>query len=101
MTQMTYSTHGIYKSELKSLHVKVNVNIITYLDNDSMSKPNTQNAGVYTLETDGYTSKEQLIAHHPRVFEEGVGMFKGDYSIYLSTEAVPTQHSPQRVPVAL
>ena len=77
------------------------MNIITYLDNDSLSKPNTQNAAVFTLETDGYDSKEQLIAYHPRVFEEGVGMLKGDYSIRLSADAVPTQHSPRRVPAAL
>ena len=77
------------------------MNIITYLDNDSLSKPNAQNAAVFTLETDGYASKEQLIAYHPRVFEEGVGMLKGDYSIRLSVDAVPTQHSPRRVPPAL
>ena len=74
---------------------------ITYLDNNSMNKPNTGNAAVFALETVGYVSKEQLIAHHPRVFEEGVGILKGEYHIRLSANAVPTQHSPRRVPVAL
>ena len=75
--------------------------IITYLDNDSMNKPNTRNTAAFALDIAGYASKEQLIAHHPRVFEEGVGILKGEYHIRLSTDAVPTQHSPQRVPAAL
>lgn len=77
------------------------MNIITYLDNDSMNKPSTRNAAVFALEAVGYASKEQLIVHHPRVFEEGVGILKGEYHIRLRTDAVPTQHSPRRVPVAL
>lgn len=48
--------------------------ITTYLDNDSMNKPSTQNAAVFALEVGGNTSKKQLIVHHPRVFEEGVGI---------------------------
>ena len=79
----------------------IGMNIITYLDNDTINKPNTRNAAVFAVEAVRYTSKEQLIVYHPKVFAEGVGMLKEEYHIWLKTDAVPTQHSPRRVPVAL
>jgi len=71
--------------------------IISYLDNDEMHKPDT----VFMLETQRYTSKEQLITQHPKVFCQGVGKLEGEYHIRLNKHAIPVQHSPRRVPVAL
>jgi len=48
----------------------VGMEIITYLDNDSMNSPETKDAAVFALEVRQYTSKEHLIQQHPKVFEE-------------------------------
>lgn len=37
------------------------MNIIAYLDNDSINKPNTGNAAVFALEIGEYASKQQFI----------------------------------------
>ena len=79
----------------------VGMKIIAYLDNDSMNSPDTKDAAVFALEVIHYTSKEHLLKQHPEVFEERVGMLKGEYHIRLGDDAIPIQHSPRRVPAAL
>jgi len=54
---------------------------IAYLDNDSLNTANTKDAAVYALELRQCISKEQLLKQHPTVFEENVGMLKGQYHI--------------------
>jgi len=75
--------------------------IIAYLDNDNLNTLKTKDTAAYALELRQYISKEQLLKQHPRVFEENVGMLKGQYHIQLEDHAVPVQHSPRRVPAAL
>ena len=75
--------------------------LISYLDNDEIHKPDTINAAVFMLEAQLYTSKEQLITQHPKVFCQGVGKLEGEYHIHLNKDTIPIQHSPWRVPVAL
>ena len=75
--------------------------LVSYLDNDELHKPITGNSTVYTLNGQSPISKEQLIAQHPKVFNEGVGQLEGKYHIRLDHRVDPVQHAPRRVPVAL
>jgi len=79
----------------------VGMKIIAYLDNDEMNRPDTKGAAVFILEMMPYTSKKHLFKLHSTVFSEGVGILTGDYHIRLGVDAIPTQHSPRGVPVAL
>ena len=76
------------------------MNVVTYLDNDKLNKPDTQNAEVFIIE--GTTpSLQQLVQKFPRVFKRGVGKLAGEYHIRLKDNATPVQHASRRVPVAL
>ena len=80
----------------------VGMNIVTYLDNDQLNKPNTGDLEVYALiEKDGPLMKEQLFKKYPQVFSDGVGCLDGEYHIRLNPQNTPVQHAPRRVPVAL
>ena len=78
----------------------LNMNVVTYLDNDELSKPDTQDAEVFVIE-DTTLSLQQLVRKFPRVFKQGVGRLAGEYHIRLKDNANPVQHAPRRVPVAL
>ena len=80
------------------------MNIVSYLDNDEMNKPNTGAARVYAVhdtEPQKPVTKEQLLAKYPKVFADGVGKLDGEYHIRLDNTVDPVQHAPRRVPVAL
>ncbi len=80
----------------------IGMNIVTYLDNDQLNKPNTGDSEVYTVSTkDGPRTKEQLFEKYPKVFDAGVGCLKGEYHIRLDPQCTPVQHAPRRVHVAL
>ena len=48
----------------------IGMNIIAYLDNDSLNTLNTKDAAVFTLELRQNISKEQLLKQHPRVLKK-------------------------------
>ena len=75
--------------------------IVSYLDNDAINKPMTGNASVYALDQPNSLSIQQLKQQYPVVFGEGVGLLEGPYHIRLDEYAIPVQHAPRRVPVAL
>ena len=75
--------------------------IVSYLDNDAMNKPMTGNASVYALDQPNLLSIQQLKQQYPVVFGEAVGLLEGPYHIRLDEHAIPVQHAPRRVPVAL
>ena len=79
----------------------LDMKIVTYLDNDKLHQPEVRNATVFALEPTTAISQQQLIKKYPRVFQEGVGKIAGDYHIRLDPDAIPMQHAPRRVPVAL
>ena len=60
----------------------IGMNIVTYLDNDQLNKPNTGDSEVYVVSTKGGPmTKEQLFKKFPKVFSPGVGSLKGEYHI--------------------
>ena len=75
--------------------------IVSYLDNDQLHKPNTGDATVYTLEMAAPLSPEQLCKKYPMVFSGGVGLLEDVYHIRLDPAVEPVQHSPRRIPVPL
>ena len=77
------------------------MNLITYRDNDAINKPETRDATVHAVKSTIPVSKEELIAKHPEVFKEGVGLLEGEYHIKVDPDVQPVQHAPRRVPVAL
>ena len=77
------------------------MHLVSYLDNDRIHKPPTGNSAVFPIEDTSPISKEFLIKKYPNVFGEGVGLLEGEYHIQLKEDAVPVQHAPCRVPVAL
>ena len=79
----------------------LSMNIVTYLDNDKLNKPDTQDAEVFMLQNTSLLSSQQLVKKFPTVFKEGVGKLAGKYQIRLQGDASPVQHAPRRVPVAL
>ena len=79
----------------------LSMNIVTYLDNDKLNKPETQDAEVFMLQNMSLLSPQQLTKKFPTVFEQGVGKLAGKYQICLKGDASPVQHAPRRVPVAL
>ena len=77
------------------------MNIISYLDNDALNKPKTGSCPVYALDSTTTISKEGLIQQHPKVFGPGVGLLEGKYHISIDSAYPPVQHSPRRIPVAI
>ena len=78
------------------------MNIISYLDNDSISMPEVGKAFVFTISQPKQPlGQAELIQRFPQVFREGVGCLKGEYRIQLDPQQTPVQHPPRRVPVAL
>ena len=80
----------------------VGMNIVSYLDNDAMNKPDTREAHVYTVSSSKQpVTKDELIRLHPQVFSDGVGCLEGEYHIRVDPQQSPVQHPPRKVPVAL
>jgi len=79
------------------------MNIIQYMDNDEIHKPEIGNAPVYAMTSASSSglNKEDLIRQFPPVFAEKVGQLEGEYHIKLDATLSPVQHAPRRVPVAL
>ena len=73
----------------------IGINIVSYLDNDMMNKPDTGGSEVYTLSTGSPLTKEKLINKYPTVFGEGVGRLQGEYHIRLNPQIDPVQHAPR------
>ncbi len=50
----------------------IGMNVVTYLDNDSLNKPNTGGASVYAVNTGKQpVTQTELIELYPQVFKEG------------------------------
>ena len=79
------------------------MNIIQYMDNDEIHKPEVGNAPVYTMTSASSSglNRADLIRQFPRVFAEEVGQLEGEYHIKLDAAISPVQHAPQQVLVAL
>ena len=78
------------------------MNIVSYLDNDSLNRPDVGEALVYAVsQAKQPLTQAEIIKKYPQVFEEGVGCLEGEYHIRLDTQQAPIQHPPRRVPVAL
>ena len=60
------------------------LNIISYLDNDKLNKPDTGNSPVYTLDITTTLTREQLIKQYPKVFGPGIGLLEGRYHIRIN-----------------
>ena len=72
------------------------MNIIQYLDNDQLNRPQEFDGEVYTLDVPASSpvSADQLIKSFPRVFADGVGALAGKYHLVLDESAEPVQHPP-------
>ena len=83
--------------------VCLGMNIIQYLDNDQLNRPQEFDGEVYTLDVpaSSLVSADQLIKSFPRVFADGMGALAGEYHMVLDESARPVQHPPRRVPVAI
>jgi len=78
------------------------MNIVSYLDNDSLNMPDVGEAPVYAVsQIKQPLNQAELVNQYPQVFQEGVGCLDGEYHIRLDPQQVPIQHPPRRVPVAL
>ena len=79
------------------------MNIIQYLDNDQLNRPQESNGEVYThdVPSSSQVSADQLIKSFPRVFADCVCALAGEYHMVLDESARPVQHPPRRVPVAI
>ena len=77
------------------------MNIISYLDNDALNKPRTGAGQVYALDNTTTTVKNWLVAQYPNVFGPGIGLLEGTYHISIDSTHVPVQHSPRHIPVAI
>ena len=56
------------------------MNIIQYLDNDQLNRPQEFDGEVYTLD-------DQLIKSFPHVFADGMGVLAGEYHIVLCSQS--------------
>ena len=83
--------------------VCLGMNIIQYLDNDQLNRPQESYGEVYIHDVPASSpiSTDQLIKSFPCVFADGVGALAGEYHIVLDESARPVQHPPRRVPVAI
>ena len=62
--------------------------IVAYLDNDDLNKPDTKEAKVYTVgDRDSPVTKVQLVKQYPTVFSDGVGLLEGEYRIAIDPKA--------------
>ena len=79
------------------------MNIIQYLDNDQLNRPQESDGEVYThdVPASSLVSADQLIKCFPRVFADGVGALAGEYHMVLDELARPFQHPPRRVLIAI
>ena len=78
------------------------MNIISYLNNDAMNKPDTGEALVYYVTSSKQlVTKDELIRLYPKVFSDGVGCLEGEYRICVDQQQSSVKHSPRKVPVAL
>ena len=79
------------------------MNIIQYMDNNEIHKPEVGNAPVSTMTSASSSglNRADLIRQFPRIFAEEVGQLEGEYHIKLDATISPVQHAPRRVPVAL
>ena len=67
------------------------MNIIQYLDNDQLNRPQEFDGEVYTLDVPASSpvSADQLIKSFPRVFADGRGALVGEYHMVLDESARP------------
>ncbi len=94
--------NGIQMRPLLGRKACIGMNVVTYLDNDSMNKPNTGGAPVYAVSTEKQpVTQTELIERYPQVFKEGVGCLEGEHHIRIDPHHAPAQHPPRKVPVAL
>ena len=79
------------------------MNIIAYLDNDQLNRPQASEGGVYTHDVPATSpvAADQLFKRFPRVFTDGVGALAGEYHMVQDKSARPVQHPPRRVPFAI
>ena len=79
------------------------MNIIQYLDNDQLNRPQEFDGEFYTPDVPASfpVSADQLIKSFPRVFADGRGALVGEYHMVLDESARPVQHHPRRVPVVI
>ena len=79
------------------------MNIIQYLDNDQLNRPQEFDGEVYTLDVPASSpaSADQLIKSFPRVFADSTGALAGEYHMVLDESASPVQRHPRRVPVVI
>ena len=80
----------------------VGMNIVSYLDNDAMNKPDTGEAHVYAASSSKQpVTKDELIRLYPKVFSDGVGCLEREYRICVDQQQSSVNHSSRKVPVAL
>ena len=79
------------------------MNIIQYLDNDQLNRPQESDGEVYTHDVPACSpvSADQLIKSFPRVFADGESALAGEYHMVLNESARAVQHPPRRVSVAI
>ena len=79
------------------------MNIIQYLGNDQLNRPQESGGEVYTHDVPASSpvSADQQIKSFPRVFADGVGALAGEYHMVLDESTRPVQHPPRKVPVAI
>ena len=60
------------------------MNIIQYLDNDQLNRPQEFDGEVYTLDVPASSpvSADQLIKSFPRVFADGMGVLAGELTTW-------------------
>ena len=65
------------------------MNIIQYLDNDQLNRPQEFDGEVYTLDVPASSpvSADQLIKSFPHVFADGMGVLAGEYHIVLCSQS--------------
>ncbi len=89
-------------NQMRPLLACISMNVVKYLDNDSMNKPITDGAPVYALSTGKQpVTQAELIEQYPQVFKEGIGCLEGEHHIRIDPQHTPVQHPPRKVPVAL
>ena len=69
-------------NQIRPLLGRVGTNIVSYLDNDAMNKPDTGEAHVYAVSSSKQpVTEDDLIRQYPQVFSDGVGCLEGEYHI--------------------
>ena len=69
--------------------VCLGMNIIQYLDNDQLNRPQEFDGEVYTLDVPASSpvSADQLVKSFPHVFADGMGVLAGEYHIVLCSQS--------------